>query len=260
MSAIQAQVEEIVSRWKTYISSSKIEANSDQVLIDLDTLNDIPFNKNLLETTGIARYVAPIRKCGASDLRQRADQLFQKLCEASRKTAVMRATSSEDEEAKRKKFRDIFYKIFAKEEEKLGKKAAVSARDLSVAVEKAIWGLNDRDERVKRLATALSDSAKMKELQLSKKLLMGELKPERFAAFESEDLMTDAQIEKIARDKKEALDRSMVPKAAFSYSSNFRCRRCGSNYLGHNQMQTRSADEPMTNFLVCGKCGHEWRE
>lgn len=261
MSALKEQVLEVVARWSKYISDKKIEANSDQILIDLDNLIDIPFTKELVQSTGLALRLAPMRKCGASDVRQRADTLFKKLAEASKKQAApMRSTSKEETEEKRKRFRDIFYKKLLEAEEELTEPAVIGPHDLAVAIEKAIWEMKDREDRVKRLLSALCDKAKMAEMQFPKKLLLGTLKPERFAAFESEDLMTEAQIQKVAQDKQEAMKKNAVPKPAFAHSSSFKCRRCHSNYLGHRQMQTRSADEPMTNFLVCGDCGYEWRE
>ena len=37
------------------------------------------------------------------------------------------------------------------------------------------------------------------------------------------------------------------------------CRKCASANLNFVQVQTRSADEPMTCFLTCTACGHRWR-
>lgn len=37
------------------------------------------------------------------------------------------------------------------------------------------------------------------------------------------------------------------------------CRKCASGNLNFVQVQTRSADEPMTCFLTCNACGHRWR-
>jgi DNA-directed RNA polymerase subunit M/transcription elongation factor TFIIS len=37
------------------------------------------------------------------------------------------------------------------------------------------------------------------------------------------------------------------------------CRKCKSNKCTYYQLQTRSADEPMTDFVTCIKCGHHWR-
>lgn len=261
MTSVQKEVQEIVDRWKGYVASKTVDAQSEQIIIDLDQLNEVEFNKDLLQATGIARYLAPLKNCASSDVRRRAADLFQKILDAGRKQAVpMRSTSREDLEAKRKRFRDIFYSEFQKAEKELKEKPVISANELAIAVEKAIWETSDREERVKRLAMALSDPVKTEELQFAKRLLMGTLKPERFASFESGDLMTDAQIQKIQQDKEDTINRNTVPKAPFSHSANFKCRRCGSDWLRHEQMQTRSADEPMTNFLECGNCGHKWKE
>jgi transcription elongation factor S-II len=40
----------------------------------------------------------------------------------------------------------------------------------------------------------------------------------------------------------------------------FKCRRCGKSRTRYWEMQTRSADEPMTIFIRCLNCGKEWRQ
>lgn len=35
---------------------------------------------------------------------------------------------------------------------------------------------------------------------------------------------------------------------------------CGNNKAYFYQLQIRSADEPMTTFYKCTKCGHQWKE
>jgi transcription elongation factor S-II len=39
----------------------------------------------------------------------------------------------------------------------------------------------------------------------------------------------------------------------------FKCRKCHSNKCTYYQMQTRSADEPMTTFVTCIDCGNRWK-
>ena len=39
----------------------------------------------------------------------------------------------------------------------------------------------------------------------------------------------------------------------------FKCRKCQSNKCTYYQMQTRSADEPMTTFVTCIDCGNRWK-
>ena len=40
----------------------------------------------------------------------------------------------------------------------------------------------------------------------------------------------------------------------------FTCKRCGKARTRYWEMQTRSADEPMTVFIRCLNCGKEWRQ
>ena len=39
----------------------------------------------------------------------------------------------------------------------------------------------------------------------------------------------------------------------------FKCRKCKSTKCTYYQMQTRSADEPMTTFVTCLECGQRWK-
>jgi len=39
----------------------------------------------------------------------------------------------------------------------------------------------------------------------------------------------------------------------------FQCKKCKSWKTVYYQLQTRSADEPMTTFVTCGDCGIRWK-
>jgi len=39
----------------------------------------------------------------------------------------------------------------------------------------------------------------------------------------------------------------------------FTCRKCKQNKCTYYQMQTRSADEPMTVYISCVNCGNRWK-
>ena len=39
----------------------------------------------------------------------------------------------------------------------------------------------------------------------------------------------------------------------------FTCRKCKSKKCTYYQMQTRSADEPMTTYVSCIECGNRWK-
>ena len=42
-------------------------------------------------------------------------------------------------------------------------------------------------------------------------------------------------------------------------SSEFTCFKCKSNNCTYYQLQTRSADEPMTTFVTCMDCANRWK-
>ena len=39
----------------------------------------------------------------------------------------------------------------------------------------------------------------------------------------------------------------------------FRCAKCKKRNCTYYQMQTRSADEPMTSFITCLCCSNRWK-
>ena len=39
----------------------------------------------------------------------------------------------------------------------------------------------------------------------------------------------------------------------------FTCKKCGGKNTNFYQLQTRGADEPMTNFVNCYDCGNRWK-
>ena len=42
-------------------------------------------------------------------------------------------------------------------------------------------------------------------------------------------------------------------------TDNYTCRKCKSRDCSYYQLQTRSADEPMTTYVTCVKCGNRWK-
>jgi transcription elongation factor S-II len=57
----------------------------------------------------------------------------------------------------------------------------------------------------------------------------------------------DAHIQAVNNEEKE------------SYVGMFKCGKCKSMKTTYYQMQTRSADEPMTTFVTCTSCNNRWK-
>lgn len=59
----------------------------------------------------------------------------------------------------------------------------------------------------------------------------------------------------VAEEENKSNYRNMVVTTDVYY-----CVRCKQRKTTYYQMQTRSADEPMTTFITCINCGHKWKE
>jgi transcription elongation factor S-II len=67
-------------------------------------------------------------------------------------------------------------------------------------------------------------------------------------------------------EKWDKLIQQKMKRDKYKYETNleaatdtFKCRKCYSNKCTYYQMQTRSADEPMTTFVTCINCGNRWK-
>jgi|TARA_B110000483_G_scaffold49998_2_gene62215 transcription elongation factor S-II len=92
----------------------------------------------------------------------------------------------------------------------------------------------------------LLDKIKNKEIKAHKLAFMThqEMSPERW-----EPLIEDKKIR----------DKNMYNPQIDANTDNFTCGKCKSKRCSYYQLQTRSADEPMTTFVTCIDCGNRWK-
>ncbi|KAJ2788147.1 AAA+-type ATPase [Coemansia interrupta] len=90
-------------------------------------------------------------------------------------------------------------------------------------------------------------------------VISGSISVERFCSMTSEEMASKELKETINKMKKENLSNAKAPVAEVAITDQFRCGNCKSRRCSYYQMQTRSADEPMTTFVTCEVCNHKWR-
>jgi DNA-directed RNA polymerase subunit M/transcription elongation factor TFIIS len=73
-------------------------------------------------------------------------------------------------------------------------------------------------------------------------------------AFMTHQEMSPEKWDKLIEDKKIRDENKYEPKLEAS-TDKFTCRKCYSKKCTYYQLQTRSADEPMTTFVTCLDCG-----
>ncbi|XWS35423.1 hypothetical protein CRYUN_Cryun21dG0124900 [Craigia yunnanensis] len=94
---------------------------------------------------------------------------------------------------------------------------------------------------------------------LRRKVLLGEVKPERLITMTPEEMASEQRQRENKEIKEKALfdcERGAAPKAT---TDQFKCGRCGHRKTTYYQMQTRSADEPMTTYVTCVNCNNRWK-
>lgn len=55
-------------------------------------------------------------------------------------------------------------------------------------------------------------------------------------------------------------DKNKFEQNVEASTDTFTCRKCGQKKCTYYQMQTRSADEPMTLYISCVNCGNRWKQ
>ncbi|KAJ6810667.1 transcription elongation factor TFIIS [Iris pallida] len=92
-----------------------------------------------------------------------------------------------------------------------------------------------------------------------RRVLLGEVKPGGLVDLAPEDMASDERKLANKQIKDKALfecERAGAPKAT---TDQFKCGRCGQRKTTYYQLQTRSADEPMTTFVTCVNCNNHWK-
>lgn len=93
-----------------------------------------------------------------------------------------------------------------------------------------------------------------------RKVLLGQVKPESLLRMSTQEMASDQrQRENKQIEQKAMFDCELGGGAPKATTDQFKCGRCGQRKCTYYQMQTRSADEPMTTYVTCVQCNHHWK-
>ena len=92
---------------------------------------------------------------------------------------------------------------------------------------------------------------------LTPRLLSGQLLPHEIGFLRPQDMFPGRWETVVAECHRRRL--ATENSAAQTFSTEFECSKCKQRKCSYAEVQTRSADEPMTIFVTCLNCKHEWR-
>jgi transcription elongation factor S-II len=107
-------------------------------------------------------------------------------------------------------------------------------------------------DRLRTIFSNIQNSLELRNHILSKKVKAHEV------AFMSHQEMLPEKWKKLIEDKT-IRDKTKYETKLEASTDNFTCRKCKSKECSYYQLQTRSADEPMTTFVTCIPCGSRWK-
>ena len=133
--------------------------------------------------------------------------------------------------------------------------------EVAVAVETAMFEkIKGQNKKIRSILFNMSDS---KNPDLRRKVLMGEVKPEKLVIMSNTEMASEELQLRIKQIEEKSLEKCLTGRWTSAEekatTDQFRCGKCGQRKTTYHQLQTRSADEPMTTYVTCVNCNNHWK-
>lgn len=255
------EINQLRDHLKSIIAAKKYD-NPDiarQVIDDLTELDSIDLTKDLITKSKIVIQISHLAKTPKdTQIRKLSSDLLTKITQISKRPTTpqnMKNVKGETNEAEKEKFTKFFLKQF----QTVQGNYKHSPEEITNLIVNDLSEFEDPTAKFKFLINLITEPLKEKEFHFKERLLKGEFTPAEFVSLRKEDVLTKEEKEKHKKIEEENMNKAMAPKPPSFKSKNWTCPKCRKNNVSYRQMQTRSADEPMTTFFTCGDCGYEWR-
>ncbi|KAG0580753.1 hypothetical protein KC19_4G196700 [Ceratodon purpureus] len=146
-------------------------------------------------------------------------------------------------------------------EDDLDKLKSIDVVQVAVAVENALFaklGLSKGKEKAK-YRSIMFNIKDEKNPDFRRRVLLGRIKPEAICTMSSDEMASDQRKKETESIKAKAMFECERGMQATASTDQFKCAKCGQRKTTYFQMQTRSADEPMTTFVSCLNCSARWK-
>jgi len=104
----------------------------------------------------------------------------------------------------------------------------------------------------------LKSDSHIKNIHLKERLNENEFSPHELAFMTSDRVFPEAWNNII--NKEMLRTKSAYESSQVSMTDQIRCGKCKKNKISYYELQTRSADEPLTTYFSCILCGHRWKQ
>jgi transcription elongation factor S-II len=112
-------------------------------------------------------------------------------------------------------------------------------------------------QNIRSVFSNIHPDSPVKNPRLITRILEGEFSLQEIPSMTSYDMFPEKWFE--LKDKLLQREQKILEGNKSRATDQFKCRRCQKRECTYYELQTRSADEPMTIFITCLNCGKEWR-
>ncbi|CBY20996.1 unnamed protein product [Oikopleura dioica] len=134
---------------------------------------------------------------------------------------------------------------------------------MAAKIEEAIYnfhGNSSSDTKYRnKIRSRYSNLKDAKNPDLRDSVMTGVISPDKLASMKPEEMASKQLQELRKKFTKEAINDHQMAQNEGTQTDMFSCGKCKSKKCTYTQLQTRSADEPMTTFVYCMACGNRWK-
>ncbi len=110
----------------------------------------------------------------------------------------------------------------------------------------------------RRLLSNMNPNSYVKNTTFLERIKQGQIAIEDLATMNSMDYSPELYSD--LRNRMELREQHLLEGNKAMATDMFKCNRCHKRETTYYELQTRSADEPMTKFINCLNCGNRWRQ
>ncbi len=165
--------------------------------------------------------------------------------------------------SRRNQVRKNLYKNLKKNLKDLNKDKINDLIQVIVKIEETLFDkFKNENNYTNRALEIISNLRDEQNCDFRDKIIKGEYKPEDLATMDVLEMVNKnkkKEIQQNIENNYESIRSDYDEKHAPVTEGVYKCSKCGGKKTRQHQMQTRSADEPMTIFIHCVNCGNSWK-
>ena len=110
-----------------------------------------------------------------------------------------------------------------------------------------------------RARSRISNLSDKRNPDLRLNVLKGIIPPKQMAQMEASEMASMDMKNMREKITQEMIKEHQMAMSGGTHTDLIKCPKCKKSNCTYNQVQTRSADEPMTTFCFCNECGKRWK-